>query len=97
MEERMEDFDWVTARAQCSPVDVFQKLKVQVTEDVEIRNRQLPDPRDAFKVNDEGNVFSVSLPTQPLRPRVIFSVANEEISVRDQKGNQICKAIELEG
>jgi hypothetical protein len=33
-----DDFDWISARAECSPSQVFQKLRLQLKNDVEKRN-----------------------------------------------------------
>lgn len=69
----MEDFDWVAARAKCSPVEVFEKLRLQVNADVQTRNKLLDDPRDAFSVVDNENAFSVVVRTNPLT-RVTFKL-----------------------
>jgi effector-binding domain-containing protein len=51
----LEDFDWVSARAQCEPFKVFEKLRAQVKEDVKKRDSL---PKDGIFVAfsfEEGN------------------------------------------
>ena len=89
----MEGFDWVTSRALCSPGKVFEKLYLQVKEDVEARNKLLAASRDAFYVEANNSRFSVSVPTSPLHPRILFSLVNgETIMVEDGKGKLIFEA-----
>jgi len=42
VEKDMSKFDWVTERASCSPPNIFKALRLQVTEDVKIRNALRP-------------------------------------------------------
>ena len=77
----MEDFDWVTAREKCSPGSVFELLRLQVKEDVETRNKSIKEERDAFRFNQNEKLFSVVLPSEPLRYGVTFSLKGEKIIV----------------
>jgi len=88
----MGDFDWVSMRALYSSLTVFEKLKLQVQKDVEARNKYLAERRDAFHVKLDNNRFSIFVPTNPLRPGVVFSVADETIFVKDGKGELMFKA-----
>jgi hypothetical protein len=90
MDKPTEDFDWVTARAHCSPVAVFEKLRLQVKADVQIRNKLLINQRDAFSVIENGDSFSVIVPSNPL-PKITFSLVDVEIVV-DRKGRLLCEA-----
>ena len=88
----MENFDWVTARAKCSLVEVFEKLRLQVGVDVQTRNKLLSDPRDAFSVieSEAKPSFSVIVPSNPL-PSITFSLSDERIGV-SHKGRLIFEA-----
>ncbi|MGO8816323.1 MAG: hypothetical protein ACLQVG_16925 [Terriglobia bacterium] len=85
-----QDFNWVEARAHCFPAAVFEKLRLQVIADVEIRNKYLADPRDQFAVVENGNAFSVIVRTNPI-PTVTFRLSGEKIVV-DRKGHLLCEA-----
>jgi hypothetical protein len=86
----MDDFDWVTELSRCSPVVVFEKLKLQIREDVKIRNSQLPKAHDPFRIEEHGSSFAVLLPSP--HQAVTFSVTDKKISVKDWKGKLICEA-----
>jgi hypothetical protein len=38
VERKPDNFDWVTARTECSSFKIFAKLRMLIAEDVEIRN-----------------------------------------------------------
>jgi hypothetical protein len=58
----MEDFDWVTALDSCALSVVFEKLKIQVEQDVDIRNAQLTKSGASywFKFSPNGDSFIIS-------------------------------------
>lgn len=85
----MEDFDWVTARAQCSSGKVFEKLRLQVKKDVETKNLLLADHHDAFALVDNGDHFSVIVPSNPLL-KITFSLTKEKISVH-RRDRLVCE------
>ena len=52
----MDDFDWVTARLECSARKVFEQLKLAIQRDIQIRNATLPqDSGVEFQVTDAGD------------------------------------------
>lgn len=60
-------FEWVSARAACLPVKVFEELMLQVTSDVEIRNRMSEGRGYRFEMHVETNGFMVFLDSQDYR------------------------------
>jgi len=85
----MEDFDWVRARAKCSSVEVFERLRLQVKADIEVRNKLLADQRGAFSMVEPENKpsFSVILCSNPLLG-ITFNLVEEKITV-DHKGHPL--------
>jgi hypothetical protein len=55
------DFEWVRARAACSPVKVFEQLRLQITHDLELRNKMCEGQGYKFAMHVESTVFSVFL------------------------------------
>ena len=56
------DFDWVTARQQCSLRDVFEALRLGIRDDVETRNSSFPegDPdKLVLKISERGKTVRV--------------------------------------
>jgi hypothetical protein len=88
----MQDFDWVTARANCLPATVFETLRLQVKSDIEKRKGLLKEQRDAFKMVEDDTRFSVRIPSDPLRGNVIFELSGERIVVY-RKNNVLCEAM----
>ncbi|MGB7592132.1 MAG: hypothetical protein WBO19_12925 [Terriglobia bacterium] len=86
----MEDFDWVTARACCLPGEAFERLRLQIKKDIDIKNSLLTAQRDAFAMVDNGDSFSVIVPSNPLR-KISFHVSGEKIIV-SRKGKSIFEA-----
>jgi hypothetical protein len=87
-------FDWITKRSQCSFPNVFKDLKLQVEDDVKIRNGLRPDyaPYE-FSVTDGGNDFTVLLKAGDFHKSVIFSLAEHAIVVKDDAGNKVFEVI----
>ncbi len=55
-----EDFDWVSAREECSLVKAFATLKAQVKKDVGFRNKTIYGLHEfRFDVIDNGDSFTV--------------------------------------
>jgi len=71
-----DDFDWVSAQAQCSASSMFEILRTRVREDVQRRNGLRRDDGWTFEFDEEGDAFDVSrldgLPHG--RPSVLASV-----------------------
>jgi hypothetical protein len=58
-----ENFDWVSARAKCSPVEAFTHLESQVEEDINKRTALMSDSEKKYRIRfhfqREQNQFSV--------------------------------------
>ena len=90
VEKDLSKFDWVTERASCSPPNIFKALRLQVTEDVKIRNALRPNNSPyEFSVAEHGDDFTVLLDAKDVHRSVIFSLAEHAILVRDDEGNQM--------
>lgn len=91
--DHLENVDWVTARAGCSAMHVFRKMKEEVRRDVEIRNRLRGDaPTFVFKFSDEGQSFKVALEGAKAPASVTFGSNGNRIVAVDQAGNEIAEA-----
>jgi len=55
------DFEWVNARAACSPVKVFEQLRLQIAHDVELRNKMGEAQGQKFDIHAESAAFAVFL------------------------------------
>ena len=86
----MSKFDWVTERSACSLPKVFNALRLQVVEDVKTRNALRPNNSPyKFSVAESVGDFTVLLESKDVNRSVIFSLAEQAILVRDDKGNQM--------
>jgi len=87
MNEIPQDLDWVKARAACSLVEVFQKLKADIRVDVDDRNSaRPPEARYKFSVANRGNSITVYSDGYPPMKSVVFTLATDRISVADGDG-----------
>jgi hypothetical protein len=78
--------DWVTKRSLCSLPSIFRELRIQVEEDIKIRNALRPDHSPyEFSVVADGDGFKVLLETADVHKSVIFSLAEHALLVRDDK------------
>src|SRR5277367_2083864 len=83
-EKEAPKFDWVTERFLCSLPNVFKALRVQVEEDVKIRNALRPNNSPyEFSVTEDGDDFTVLLDAQDVQRSVTFSRTEHAILVRD--------------
>ena len=90
VEKEPPKFDWVTERSACSLPKIFKDLRLQVEEDVKIRNALRPNNSPyEFSVTENGADFTALLKAQGLQRSVIFSLAEHTILVRDDKGDQM--------
>ena len=72
IDPRDPKFNWVEARAACSPMDVFLRLRAGAERDIETRNEQLRGNHERFvivslgqskfAVRREGNDASIATP-----------------------------------
>jgi hypothetical protein len=85
--------DWVTLRHECSPLEVFIKLKEGAEQDVEVRNKlKKADADFAFKVRPQnGKSFSV-LCEGSVYGFVTFSWSPVGIKVTDESDKVIQEA-----
>lgn len=73
MKKVPNDFDWVDARAACSPTKVFEQLKSQVAHDVETRNR-MAGQGAKFDIHMDTAAFAVFLNSTTLHMNVPFRI-----------------------
>jgi hypothetical protein len=82
-----QEFDWITHRYSCSPPNVFKKLRLQIEQDVKIRNSLRPNNAPyEFSIADNDDGFRVILKAKELEMAVRFILAEHAIMVRDDKG-----------
>jgi hypothetical protein len=85
----LEEFDWVSARAQCTPSSVFERLRAQVKEDVGKRNSLTGDGWEgtSFVFQAGRGYFSVSHKTITRFSGVTFSLTVNGIGVLEINSN----------
>jgi len=93
------ELDWVNAFSACSLDSVFQKLKLQVAQDVKARNAQF-DPNSTavgvykykFEMTEHGDRFAVALSgvNLPLVPHrtITFALEEKRIAVTNSTGRR---------
>jgi hypothetical protein len=90
-----EDFEWVTARAGCSPARVFQRLKLEVEGDVKERNALLaPGAGYTFDTITVEGAITVFLESDgaSVRRSVVFKQTDAGISVCDGSNLPVLEA-----
>ena len=93
LEAAMDDFEWVTARANCSVNEVFEKLRAQVKADVDIRHNLRPHGEMyAFRFISEGPQFIALVEGNKLHHAVIFTLKDGIITVSDDDDNVLFRA-----
>jgi hypothetical protein len=84
------EFDWVTGLAQCTPGKMFERLKLQVSADVDLRQKLRPERAPyTFYFTEEGPTFSALLEGNGIYQVVKFSLGEKEISISDENGKLI--------
>lgn len=93
------DFDWVTARNECSIRKVFETLKLQVENDIKIRNESLQSDRQrrygySYGIAASAGGFTVFLEgVVGTRHTVIFSITQKgSIRVSNEEGDTAIEA-----
>jgi hypothetical protein len=87
-EKEKSKFNWITERSACTLPKVFKEFRLQVEEDVKTRNALRPNNSPyEFSVAEKGDDFTVLLKAKDVHRSVTFSLAEQAISVRDDKGN----------
>jgi hypothetical protein len=81
--ERMTNFNWIKARADCSLAQVLRQLELGVRNDVDTVNAQrMADDRHKFSISASTGRFSVSRESSRAVPlSVDFSLEGDEIVV----------------
>ncbi len=90
MSDKPENFDWVTALSACSIAVVFERLRLQVKNDIETREAMREMPKDqhyAFQFVSNEREFSALVQGHKIHRSVIFSLSlpSQSIKVRDEK------------
>lgn len=75
----MSDFDWVTARADCSLVAAFIRLEKSIREDTDTANQRFKDRKFRVTIQDSSS-FSVYEEVQPPR-HITFKLSESQIAV----------------
>src|ERR1700687_5927128 len=92
-EKDMTNFDWVTERSLCSSVKVFETLKLQVTKDIETRNKLRPENSSyEFHFVTNGDSFTVAKEGNNLHETVTFKLVGKAIQVLDKNGKKLIEA-----
>jgi hypothetical protein len=92
----MDEFDWVTTRHRCSLSSLFEKLKNQVSVDVQTRMslREGPPFMYAFKVEASTKSVVVFIEGQRIETdSVRFLLTDHAIEVQDSEWNTKFKAM----
>lgn len=87
-EIKPENFDWVTARSACSANKIFEKLKMQVQQNV-VKRKEFFPPKNyyTFDFIESGSAsFSVAAAGHHIHDSVRFQLSGEKISVRSIDG-----------
>lgn len=88
-----EDFDWVTAQSACSLTKIFETLKLQVLQDVEIRNKLRPQLAGyKFDMAIKASHFTVFVESNSPHWGVQFSLSEKTIEVRDDRNAVMIEA-----
>jgi hypothetical protein len=93
MNERniLDEFDWVSARAQCTPFTVFGRVRSQVKEDTGKRNSLTVEGGSSatFSFDTGPNWFSVSWRFLDKYRGVSFTLSANGIEVRDASSHNL--------
>ena len=91
----MEDFNWVAARCECSPNQVFETLKSQVKSDIEEREASLTEvqkQRYRFLFMPGRNEFTVLVEGNNIHSAIKFGLTDTGIVVLNEEGLQMFSA-----
>jgi hypothetical protein len=84
VDEKANGFEWVKAFSTCALGQVFEKLKLQVQEDINARNNLTAPSIKMFKLIVEGNAFAVFLVAPGVSGQgVQFTLTDTAIRVSD--------------
>jgi hypothetical protein len=83
-----EYFDWVKARADCSIFSMFEKLKLQVQQD--IVRRQSLEPKEGggylFRFTEDATGATATAERGTVRDKVSFHLTENVIEIKDKEG-----------
>ncbi len=89
----MTVFDWFNARATCSVDVIFEKLKLDLSSDVDkaqakrpVHNGVLAHYGFQFIVSDDGNKLKVVVHGHNVRDSVSFRLTKDSIEILDHSG-----------
>lgn len=89
-EKDLSKFDWVTERSSCTLPKVFTMLRMQVEDDVNIRNAQrLKNSSYRFLVKEDVGELTVLLEAEGVNQSVIFKLADHAILVHGGDGSSM--------
>ncbi len=91
------ELDWTKARAECSSVMLFKELQLGIANDIaSINSLHYPNASDQFTsaLTTNGRTFVVAHRSS-VGPRVVFSVSDESIEIRDEASGKRYIAIVL--
>ena len=75
----MGEFDWVTARSECSEIAVFEAMKAGAERDAKMRHN-LPETKSGYRFVADRDSFSVVL-EGPLGKHIVrFRIENKSIT-----------------
>jgi hypothetical protein len=87
-----EIFDWVSERAKCTPFKVFERLRLQVREDMDKRNL-LPAETGVllrkFSFQEDGNWFAVVYCPYGTNQGIRFSINENGVVVKDIESRNV--------
>ena len=84
----MPDFDWVTEYARCSIGALFEKLKLQLQEDVDKRQElRGSGPSYKFVLLHNSEKATVLIEGNNVHESVVFRLSGRAIEVVDDEGN----------
>jgi hypothetical protein len=80
MDDKPDDFDWVTARHGCSALQVFEQLRLEAAHNVKTLNALRPQA--GFEFFEHADSFGVVRPVFSGSMAVRFSLAGDEIDIQ---------------
>lgn len=90
----MSEFDWVTARANCSIGLLFEQLKVQVEKDIAARQARTQGPPFyySFRFKFENDAIIALVEGHKIHESVTFRLSNQAIEVMGKDGELLFSA-----
>ena len=90
----MSEFNWVDARAACSLARVFQRLRLEIEADVEVRNsKRSANPYYAFSVEATSGSILVKFNGKAIpSSSVMLKLGEKAISVHDGHNQLLIEA-----